>query len=212
MPAERVSVAYPGIDAMFGPVREPAQLAAVRERYQLQRPFVLGVGTLEPRKDWPLLMDAFQRAGPDLAGHQLVIAGGAGWGLAPIAAAARTAGEQVRLLGFVPDADLPALYSLADAFAYPSVYEGFGLPPLEAMACATPTVVSNSSCLPEVVGDGAEIVPVGDAEALAAALVRLVGDAARRRELAERGPARAAGFTWEACAVAAETVYVRLTA
>ncbi len=210
VPAERVSVAYPGIGAAFGPVREPARLAAVRQRYQLQRPFVLGVGTLEPRKDWPLLVDAFVRAGPALANHQLVIAGGAGWGLAPIAAAAEAAGERVRLLGFVPDDDLPALYSLADAFAYPSVYEGFGLPPLEAMACATPTVVSDASCLPEVVGDGAEIVPAGDAAALAAALVRLVGDGGRRRELAERGPVRAAAFTWEACAEAAETVYLRL--
>ncbi len=154
VPAERVTVAYPGIGAAFRPVREPARLAAVRQRYGLHRPFVLGVGTLEPRKDWPLLVDAFERAGPALANHQLVIAGGAGWDLAPIAAAAEAAGERVRLLGFVPDDDLPALYSLADAFAYPSVYEGFGLPPLEAMACATPTVVSDASCLPEVVGDG----------------------------------------------------------
>lgn len=207
---ERVSVAYPGVGTEFTAVLDAERRAAVRRRYELPVPFILGVGTLEPRKDWPLLMDAFLGAGPALASHQLVIAGGAGWGMGPIADAARAAGGRVRLLGFVREEDLPVLYSLADAFAYPSVYEGFGLPPLEAMACGTPTVVSSASCLPEVVGDGAVVVPVGDGRALSRALVQLTGDAALRRELVARGPARAATFTWDACAQATEAVYASL--
>jgi glycosyltransferase involved in cell wall biosynthesis len=116
----------------------------------------------------------------------------------------------VRLLGFVADEDLPALMSLAEAFAYPSVYEGFGLPPLEAMACGTPTVVSDASCLPEVVGEAALVVPVGQTAALTEALVALVAGGELRHRLAAAGPARAARFTWEACAASAEAAYGRV--
>lgn len=209
VPPERITVAYPGVGPEFGPEQAPEQLAAVRERLGLDRPYILGVGTLEPRKDWPLLMAAFTAAGPALAGHDLVLAGGEGWGVAPILAAAAEAGPRVRLLGFVPDAELPALMRLADAFAYPSVYEGFGLPPLEAMACATPTLVSDASCLPEVVGDAALVLPVGDLRAWAEGLVAAVGDTALRNRLAADGPRRAARFTWADCAATVEQVFRR---
>lgn len=204
----RTARAYGGVDPGIGRVRDPAALAALRDRLGLDRPFVLGVGTLEPRKDWPTLIRAFERAamGP-LAGHALVIAGGRGWREGPILEAAAASGADVRLLGFVPDQDLPALYSLAAAFAFPSVYEGFGLPPLEALACGVPTAVSDVSSLPEVVGDAALRVPPGDEAAWAAALARLGTDAALRARLAAAGPARAARFTWARCAAEVEAAY-----
>jgi glycosyltransferase involved in cell wall biosynthesis len=205
VPDDRVTVAYPGVSPAFQRVEDPAAREAVRARYGLGRPFVLGVGTIEPRKEWPVLVAAFERAG--LTAHALVIAGRRGWLVAGVDAAVAGARADVRLLGFVDDADLPALYSLADAFAFPSAYEGFGLPPLEAMACGTPTVVSDAPCLPEIVGDAALVTPVGDAAALAAALVRLVRDADTRADLAARGPARSARFTWDACAETVEAVY-----
>jgi glycosyltransferase involved in cell wall biosynthesis len=205
VPTERVSVAYPGVGPEFRAVTDPAVLERVRGAYALDRPFVLGVGTLEPRKDWPVLLDAFERA--SLSGCRLVIAGGHGWLTDGITTALGRTSADVRLVGFVPDADLPALYTLARAFAYPSAYEGFGLPPLEALACGVPSVVSDGSCLPEVVGDAALVVPVGDAGALAAALVRLVTDDDVRATLRTRGPGRAARFTWDACAGAAEEAY-----
>jgi glycosyltransferase involved in cell wall biosynthesis len=210
VPEERVTVAYPGVGPAFRRVDDPEALERVRRRHGLDGPFVLGVGTLEPRKDWPVLMEAFLRLHPAWPAHRLAIAGGSGWLTGEILAAAARAGEGVRLLGFVADEDLPALYSLADAFAYPSIYEGFGLPPLEALACGVPTVVTAAACLPEVVGDAALTVPPGDAAALAAALARLLGEPALRAELAARGPARAAHFTWDGCAEAVEAVYARL--
>jgi len=209
---ERVSVAYPGVGASFGRVTDAAELERVRVAYGLERPFVLGVGTLEARKDWPTLIAAFARAGSLTATHALVIAGGDGWLAAETRAAAGLARADVRLLGYAADRDLPALYTLADAFAYPSVYEGFGLPPVEAMACGAPTVVSDAPCLPEVVGAAALVVPAGDARALAAALVRLVGDVPLRARLAAAGVERAAGFTWDGCARAAERAYAAVVA
>ena len=106
----------------------------------------------------------------------------------------------MHFLGFIPDEDLPALYSLADAFAFPSLYEGFGLPPLEALACGTPTVVGDNSALPEVVGDAALRVPAEDVTALAEALERLIEDEAWRAFTRTAGPARARRFSWDAAA------------
>ncbi|MCC7018412.1 MAG: glycosyltransferase family 4 protein [Ardenticatenales bacterium] len=220
VPPERVSVAYAGIDAAFRPRRavdigvggggsaREIDDARVRARLGLDKPYVLGVGTIEPRKDWPTLIAAFRAAfmgghdpgdSGDVGHRALVLAGGLGWrteATTAAAAAARAAGVDVRLLGFVADDDLPAVYRGAEAFAFPSRYEGFGLPPLEAMACGVPTAVSAASCLPEVTGDAALHVPAGDVAAWAAALRALVGDAALRARLAAAGPVRAAGFTW----------------
>jgi len=204
----RVSVAYGGVDAGLAARAAAADRNAVRARLGLSQPYVLGVGTLEPRKDWPTLMEAFARAaqGP-LAGHVLAIAGGRGWRDAPILAAAAGYGARVRLLGHVPDDALPGLYAAADAFALASRYEGFGLPPLEAMACGVPTAVARAASLPEVVGDAALTVPPGDVAAWADTLVRLVTDAPLRARLAAAGPARAAQFTWQRCAEATEAGY-----
>ena len=170
-------------------------------------PFILGLGTLEPRKNLPRLIEAFGRLKAGGAAHLLALAGGKGWLYDPIFSQVERLGlrEAVRFLGYVADDDLPALYSLADAFAFPSLYEGFGLPPLEALACGAPTVVSTSSSLPEVVGDAALLVPPTDVDALADALHRLVSDEALRARLREAGPLQARQFTWEAAGRALHT-------
>ena len=215
LPAEKISVVYGGVDARFRPVSDEAQRVAVRAKYQLHQPFVLGLGTLEPRKNFVGLMQAFTRA--RLPDHELVIAGGRGWLYEPIVAAAR-ATPHVRLLGFVDDSDLPTLYSLASAYCLPSYYEGFGIPCIEAMACGAPVICSDRPCLPEIVGvtstgsgqAAALTVSPDDVDALADALQKVVNDAKLRQTLIARGYARAQEFPWTRGARALWDVYMRV--
>ncbi|MEJ2210516.1 MAG: glycosyltransferase family 1 protein [Anaerolineae bacterium] len=205
---DRAAVVYPGVEPRFGPIEDPAVLDPVRARYDLPPRFVLGLSTLQPRKNFAGLADAFARLlaaqGDEapFADLHLVIGGGKGWMYEEMMARVERLGlgQRVRFLGFVDDADLPALYNLADAFAFPSWYEGFGVPLLEAMACGTPVVAADNSSLPEVVGDAGLLVNAGDVEALASALGRLVSNAELREELRTEGPARARRFTWEKAA------------
>jgi glycosyltransferase involved in cell wall biosynthesis len=208
-PPAKISVVYPGLDEKLAPVTKPDLLTAVRERYGLDEPYLLYVGTLQPRKNLVRLVQAFARLPSLLAGRddprptpRLVLAGKKGWLYDEIAGQVRSLGleGQVLLTGYVPQADLPALLSGALAFVYPSLYEGFGLPVLEAMACGTPVICSNSSSLPEVAGDAALLVNPHEPEALAQAMLRLVTDAELRGELAERGLKQARRFSWRRCA------------
>lgn len=195
-PPEKISVLYHGVTADFQPVTDPGKLAAVRQKYGLgEKPFILSVGTLQPRKNYRRLIQALARLDDSLA---LVIVGGQGWNYEDIRSeVARLKLEmRVHILGFVANADLPALYSAASLFVYPSLYEGFGLPALEAMACGTPVVVSNQSALPEVVGEAGLLVDPHQVEDIAAAIARLLDDANMRRQFAQAGQARAAKFTW----------------
>ncbi|MBI5876020.1 MAG: glycosyltransferase family 4 protein [Chloroflexi bacterium] len=193
LPPDRVVVVYAGVDERFQPVTDASRLDAVRAKYALLRPFVLGLGTLEPRKNFVGLMRAFARAA--LPEYELVIAGRPGWLHEPILRAARST-PGVRLLGFVDDDDLPALYTLAAAYCLPSHYEGFGIPCIEAMACGTPVVCSDRPCLPEIVDDAALTVSPSDTDALADALRRAVLDAGTRTALIARGLVRARLFPW----------------
>ena len=200
---EKITVLWSGVDARFAPIVDTARLQAVRARYRLpDRPFLLSVGTVQPRKNYVRLIEALARLRADLPDLGLVIAGGKGWLEDPIYAALNRFGLQdaVVFTGFAADDDLPALYTLAHAVALPSLYEGFGLPVLEAMACGTPVVTSKLSSLPEVAGDAALLVDPLDVDALTAALRRLVTDESLRATLRERGLARAATFTWERAA------------
>ena len=201
----RVDVTPLGTDLAPAP---PDQVAAVRERLGLARPYLLGLGTLEPRKDLPTLIAAFGTLARELP-HDLVLAGLPGWGTGEVAAALAASGVagRVRLAGYIPEEDKAALFTGAELFAYPSRYEGFGLPVAEAMACGVPVVTTTGGSLPEVAGDGAELVPPGDPGALAAAIRKLLDDAAAREELVRRGRARAAQLSWDRCAALTAAAY-----
>ncbi len=210
VPPDKVHVLYPGLAPHFQPVRASEILETVRERYRLPQHFILGVSRLEPRKNFLGLIQSFNRFKAQTGlPHHLVIAGGKGWLYEPIfeAAARSPYREAIHFLGFVPDADLPALYTLADVFAYPSFYEGFGFPPLEAMACGTPVVCADNSSLPEVVGEAGVLLPAEDEAAWADALARVVTDKALRERLVAAGYRQAARFTWEATAHRLVTIY-----
>jgi glycosyltransferase involved in cell wall biosynthesis len=202
-PPEKVTVVYGGVEPRFRPIRDIDYLNRVRDRYHLPELFVLFVGTIEPRKNLGHLIAAYAQMRRQTGlPHQLVISGSRGWLYEDIFKKVESEGlsEDVIFPGFVEDQDLPALYTLADLFAFPSLYEGFGLPPLEAMACGTPVVASNNSSLPEVLGPAAILVDADDLDGLADAMARVLGDATLRIRLADMGRAQASRFTWGAAA------------
>ena len=174
----------------------------IRRKYKLPARFILYVGTLEPRKNLNTLLEAYAVLRHSLPEVGLVIAGGKGWLYESFFARLRTLDLEphVTLTGFVPEADLPALINCAEVFAYPSVFEGFGLPPLEAMACGMPVVVSNASSLPEVVGEAGLSLAPRDISAWVEALSGVLLNPALRADLRARGLQRAAQFTWQAAA------------
>jgi glycosyltransferase involved in cell wall biosynthesis len=209
--SERLFVVPEAAGAAFHP-QDAVAIEAVRRRYGLEGPFLLSVGSLEPGKNRERLLQAFARLRARGLTHALVVAGQRAWryeGEAPLAQRLGLA-DSVRFLGHVPQADLPALYSAADLFVFPSLYEGFGLPTLEALACGTPVVASNVSAVPEVVGDAALQVSPLDVEALADAMERLLRDDSLRSDLRERGLKRAAQFSWEKAARQTVEVYHRV--
>lgn len=202
-PAEKISVVPAGIEARFRPVRDTVKLAEVRTRYKLPDWFILAVGTLEPRKNLARLIAAYgQMRRQTGLPHALVLAGKPGWLYQGIYDQVGREGlsEHVHFPGFIADDDLPALYTLADLLAFPSLYEGFGLPPLEAMACGTPVVCSDNSSLPEAVGAAALMVDAADVDGLADAMARVLGNASLRVRLGDLGRAQAARFTWQGAA------------
>ncbi len=193
---DRVTVVPLGVSKDFKPDPGPEELERVREKYRLPGRYILTVGTLEPRKNTALLVRAFQAAGLD--GASLVICGHQGWmqeGFTEEIGGMSGRGDVV-LAGPVEDADLPSVYAGARLFAYPSLYEGFGLPPLEAMACGVPVVSSGSSSLPEVMGDAGLLVDPRDEDAWVKALRALWQDEARLGEMREAGLERAGLFSW----------------
>lgn len=209
---ERVHVVHPGIPGAVARAVGPSSATSVTEPW----PYVLALGTVEPRKDLPSLVAAFASLAsvhPDL---RLVVAGPDGWGVgaydAAVAALAPSARSRVVRLGYVDDARRDALVAGARVFAYPSLDEGFGFPPLQAMVCGTAVVATAVGALPEVLGDGAFLVAPGDVEALAAVIDRVVSDDAVRDAVAERGRARAERFTWQACGDGLEAMYSRVAA
>jgi len=200
--SDRIEVIYPGVEERFRPIEDQALLEEVRRRYNLPPRFILGLGTLQPRKNFTRLIQAFADLQSAICDLHLVIAGGKGWLYEDIFATVEHLGLEDRVVfpGFVADQDLPALYNLADLFVFPSLYEGFGLPPLEAMACGTPVITSNASSLPEVVGQAGLMVEAKDVAALTEAMRRVLEDSALRERMVARGLEQARKFTWEGAA------------
>lgn len=199
VPGDKVAVTPEGVAPVFFGV-SPLGEGALRA-LGIQGPFAVAVGTIEPRKNLPTLLEAWRRAAPELEGWSLVLAGPRGWG----PELPETPG--VIPVGWVGDETLPGLLAAAGVFCYPSLYEGFGLPPLEAMAAGTPAIVGRYSAAPEVLGDAAWLVDPLDADGFAGALVALAGDDALRRSYSAAGKAQAAGFTWGRTAAATISAY-----
>ncbi|HEY4688108.1 MAG TPA: glycosyltransferase family 1 protein [Anaerolineae bacterium] len=199
-PADKIVVAYPGIDPALKRVEDAQRIQAIKSQYGITGDYLLCLGTLQPRKNLARLIDAFARS--QTRDTQLVIAGKKGWLYADLFKQVEREGMTNRVLftGYLPDADKPALISGATALVLPSLYEGFGIPLIEAMACGTPVVCSNTSSLPEVAGDAALLVDPTDTEAIAAAIDRITSDAGLRGRLVGRGYVQASQFTWQACA------------
>ncbi len=206
----KVQVIYCGVDLSFMPASDPSSAAQLRARYSLSEKFILYVGTIEPRKNIVRLLRAFARAKRD-AGlpHRLVLVGARGWKYEEVDRVIEEEGiaREVVFTGYVPQEELASCYRAADLFVYPSLYEGFGLPPLEAMACGTPVVTSNTSSLPEVVGDAALLVDPEDEQALAGAIVRALTDHSLRERMTARGVAQAARFSWARAARETTALY-----
>jgi glycosyltransferase involved in cell wall biosynthesis len=208
--AERIHVVHEAAAPSFQPVRDRAGLARVRERYDLADRFILYVGTIEPRKNLPKLIEGFaSRRKSGQLPHQLVCAGPYGWLSRDIEDLIDRLQieDAVRFTGYVPFGDLAALYSLAEMFVFPSLYEGFGLPVIEAMACGTPVVTGHVAALEEVGGGAVEQVGHLDADSLGDAMVRLAGDRQRRERLSTLGRERAQLFSWERAARETLKVY-----
>ncbi len=204
VPESRLSVVHGGVEPRFRHVACLEDLKRVQRRYRLPEQYILGIGTLEPRKNYTGLIRAYARLyrrHQELSPH-LVIAGKPGWLFDDIYAAVdeERVADRVHFIGFVADCDLPALYSLAEALAFPSRYEGFGLPPLEAMACGIPVIAAANSSLPETIGAAGLLIDCEDIDELSRAMERALEDQELRRRLAELGPAQAARFTWAAAA------------
>jgi glycosyltransferase involved in cell wall biosynthesis len=233
-PAEKITVLYSGVEARFAPIRDQAEIDRVCAKYQLPQPFILSVGTLQPRKNYGRLIEAFGqvvnaqhperspagakskdvlagdasfdsttfRSGRLTPDWHLVITGGQGWMYETIFEQVKQSGleDRVHFPGFVDDADLPALYSAADLFAYVSLYEGFGLPLLEAMACGTPVIGSNSSSLPEVIGDVGLQVDPRNVDDITRAIQQMIDQPELRERSIGLGLERAKSFTWEKAA------------
>lgn len=209
VPAERIQVIYLGVDSDFRPLPQD-QVESFRRQRGLPDRYFFYLGNLEPRKNLPRLVEAYGRIRD--CGVPLVLGGPRGWGYADLFQTVEKLdlAGQVLFPGFVPREELPLWYNAAEALVYPSIYEGFGLPPLEAMACGTPVVASAASSLPEVIGQAGLLVDPQDVAGLAAALRQVLTDQALRGELRRRGLEQARRFTWEKMARETVELYRRL--
>jgi glycosyltransferase involved in cell wall biosynthesis len=210
VPADRIVVTQLAAGSQYVRVEDSRRKMQVREKYRLPSDFILCVGSIEPRKNIARLLQAYARLiSARQKGVQLVIAGGTGWLNTEIYLTVRRLGleTQVHFIGYVEENDLPVVYSLATIFVYPSLYEGFGLPVLEAMQCGVPVLTSNVSSLPEVAGNATLLVTPTEVEDIAYGLRRLLEDADLRSELRTRGYQRAQEFSWERCARETLAVY-----
>jgi glycosyltransferase involved in cell wall biosynthesis len=212
IPPNKISAIPLGVDENFHPVNNEFLLADVRQRYNLPEKFILYVGVVEPRKNLPLLLKSYKTLVNEGINHPLVIVGRFGWMYNEVLRQIDTLGlkSRIHFTGYVPQADLPIVYNLADVFVYPSIYEGFGLPPLEAMACGTPVITTAISSMPEHVGDAGILVPAEDEWALSRAIHSVLTDRMLHDQLSLKGPRQAAKFTWKRTAQETLQVYKKV--
>ncbi len=202
--SQKITVAYPGTDDSLKPVRDPSTLESTKARYGIEGDYLLFLGTLQPRKNLGRLVEAFERfsakqSSPDV---QLVLAGKRGWRCQDLLGHIERQGldRLIRLPGYVAAEDKAALLTGATGFLFPSLYEGFGLPILEAQACGCPVIASTTSSLHEVAGDAALLVDPRDVDAICEAIERLVEDQTLQADLSERGFVNVRRFSWRSCA------------
>lgn len=212
VPSQKITVLYSGVHERFQPVTDAEKLTAVRQKYDLgDAPYILSVGTVQPRKNYQMLIRAFKPVAATFP-HRLIISGGKGWLYDEMMMEVREQGlkGRVHFPGFVADADLPALYSGADLFVFPSLYEGFGLPLLEAMGCGTAVISSNASSLPEVAGQAAVQLPPADQAAWSQMMQLLLADPAERTHYIEAGFNQVLQFRWQQSARQLLNIYQHL--
>ena len=213
VPADKVTVLYSGVNPAFNPVGKQGELKAVRQEYGLgDWPYLFSVSTIQPRKNYQMLIRAFKPLTQSWP-HHLVIAGGKGWLYEETLAEVERQGlqERVHFLGFVADTDLPALYTQATLVLFPSFYEGFGLPLLEAMACGVPVVSSDASCLPEVVGNAGRLISPHHEPGWTDEVHKLLLDGRERGRMVAEGFRQARQFTWKKAAQQLITIYQALS-
>jgi glycosyltransferase involved in cell wall biosynthesis len=212
VPDEKITVLYSGVSNDYVPVTNTGVLKDVRRIYGLEdTPYILSVGTVQPRKNYQMLIRAFVSVAEQFP-HNLVIAGGKGWLDDDMMAEAQRHGiaHRVKFLGFVADQHLPALYSDASLFAFPTLYEGFGLPVLEAMACGVPAIISNSSSLPEVGGEAAMMLSPDSPAAWSEGIRTVLADPQRASDMIDKGFIQAGRFTWHKAAQDLLAIYASL--
>ncbi len=209
VPPGKIHTVLLGVTPDFHPENDPVLLQSVRLKYHLPERFMLFVGLLEPRKNLPALLQAFASLPPQQPPVKLVIVGRQGWMYQQTLRLVQELGiaDKVHFTGYVDQADLPRVYNLAQMAIYPSTYEGFGLPVLEAMACGTPVISSNISSMPEIAGEAGVLVPPGDIPVLAQAIERLLSDPVECQRRVALGLEQAAKFTWERTADQTIAVY-----
>ncbi len=213
VPEAKITVIYAAANGVYRPIEDERTLDQIRKKYRLEMPFILFVSTIEPRKNLPTLLRAFRQLldhyEPDV---KLVVAGQRGWFCGEVFAVADELDldDRVVFLGHVPLEDLVILYNAARMLVHPSFYEGFGLPPLEAMSCGTPTIVANVSSLPEVVADASLLVPPAHTEGWTVAMWRVLTDDTLHAELSQKGLKRSKVFSWEKAARQTLDLYDRL--
>ncbi len=207
VPLSQIDVVVPGVDAAYRPL-PPDEVGAFRQKQGLGR-FVLHVGTLQPRKNIPVLLEAFARQ--DDSELKLVLVGGKGWLYDEIFQQVQALGltERVVFTGYVPDDELPLWYNAAELLVFPSIYEGFGLPVVEAMACSTPVIASNSSSIPEAVGDAGLLFAPDDVETLAKQMTAVLTNPLLKDKLRQQGLVHAQTFSWERAGAETAAVYQR---
>lgn len=209
---ERISVVYAGISDLYKPIEDRKELDNVKQKYNLPENYLLFLGTIEPRKNIVRILKAFNQVRQIVDDTKLVICGRYGWEAEDVYAIYEELGlrDKVIFTGYIEDSDKPAIYSGARALVFPSLYEGFGLPPLESMACGTPVITSDRASLPEIVGDAAILVDPYKVDEIADGISKIVMDEKLNKELSEKGKDRASTFSWQNTAKQTIEVYKNL--